>query len=236
MYYTIYETTNTLNGMKYIGKHITNDLNDEYIGSGLYLKNAILKYGKENFHREILHIFDNEQDMENKEKELVNREIISNKNYYNISLGGQGGVTVLYEGHPLYDSVCRKLSVAQQKRKKDASEITKELHKQKRVGMYGKKQSEKQKRIVSELNKGKPKSEKTKAKHLKSIMDTFNSPGYIHPNTGKKATPEQLLKMSEETKNRPKKTCEHCNKTLDGANYAKYHGDKCKHRTLDMAY
>jgi hypothetical protein len=214
--------------MKYIGKHATENIHDGYMGSGLYLKNAIKKYGKNAFRKEILFLFDCESDMENKERELVNENIISDNNYYNISLGGQGGITVLYPEHPMYDDVCKKISEAQQKRKKQASEITKELHKQKKVGMYGKKQSDNQKRIVSNKLKGVPKNIESVQKQKQSLMKTLNSDGYIHPNTGRKATTEQLKRMSEETRNRPKKTCIYCNKTLDPANYARYHGDNCK--------
>lgn len=52
----VYETTNTINDMKYIGKCIYGRINnwETYVGSGLYLKRAIKKYGKEKFVRVIL--------------------------------------------------------------------------------------------------------------------------------------------------------------------------------------
>ena len=43
----IYKTTNTVNGKIYIGKEKHNDNN--YIGSGRILNNAVKKYGKEVF-------------------------------------------------------------------------------------------------------------------------------------------------------------------------------------------
>lgn len=61
MTYTIYKTTNLLNGMFYIGKHQTEDPNDSYLGSGVYLKRAIAKYGKCNFKKEVLYVFDSEE-------------------------------------------------------------------------------------------------------------------------------------------------------------------------------
>lgn len=41
MFYIIYETTNIINGKKYIGKHVSNTLEDNYLGSGIAVKNAI---------------------------------------------------------------------------------------------------------------------------------------------------------------------------------------------------
>jgi len=91
MYYYVYKTTNIVNGKYYIGKHQTNNLNDGYLGSGATFKIALKKYGKENFKKEILFIFDNEKDIKQKEKELVTEELVFNKNSYNAGIGGGGG-------------------------------------------------------------------------------------------------------------------------------------------------
>ena len=83
MFYTIYKTTNNINGKYYIGKHTTLDLDDTYIGSGTILKRAINKYGIDNFTKEYLFIFDNEEDMTNKEHELVSEEFNKEDTNYN---------------------------------------------------------------------------------------------------------------------------------------------------------
>jgi hypothetical protein len=88
MYYTIYKTTNLINNKIYIGQHITDNLDDGYLGSGTNLHKAIKKYGKENFKKEILHIFDNFDDMDNKEKELVTKEFVLREDTYNLIQGG----------------------------------------------------------------------------------------------------------------------------------------------------
>jgi hypothetical protein len=87
LFYTIYKITNIINGKFYIGKHQTINLDDGYMGSGKLVRRAIQKYGKENFLKEILFIYDNEKDMNEKEKELV---IISEQTY-NLCDGGKGG-------------------------------------------------------------------------------------------------------------------------------------------------
>ena len=86
MYFTVYKITNNINGKFYIGKHQTTDLNDGYMGSGKLLLQAISKYGKENFTKEILFIFETEEEMNTKEKELV----VINEKSYNLCDGGNG--------------------------------------------------------------------------------------------------------------------------------------------------
>jgi hypothetical protein len=91
MKYTIYKITNKLNGKQYIGKHITSNVEDGYMGSGKHLKRAIEKYGIENFTKEIVYIFNTEDEMNRKEAELVTEEYCNRNDTYNICPGGQGG-------------------------------------------------------------------------------------------------------------------------------------------------
>jgi hypothetical protein len=91
MYYTVYKTTNQVNGKFYIGTHKTVDLNDDYIGSGKYLKYAIEKHGIENFKKEILFVFDNPEEMFAKEAEIVTKDFLAEENTYNLKVGGFGG-------------------------------------------------------------------------------------------------------------------------------------------------
>lgn len=87
-YNFIYKITNLLSGKMYVGLHSTDNLDDGYFGSGVYLKNAINKHGKENFQLEII---------EHTTEELIfEREIywISKLNTleegYNLTKGGEG--------------------------------------------------------------------------------------------------------------------------------------------------
>lgn len=87
-YYLIYKVTNLINNYIYIGKHITNDKNDNYMGSGNLIKEAIKEYGIQNFKKEILFECDNENELNLKEAELVNEDFLKNNNTYNINTGG----------------------------------------------------------------------------------------------------------------------------------------------------
>ena len=89
--YTIYKTVNLKNGKFYIGKHQTYNEYDDYLGSGIALEKAIQKYGKSNFYKEILFIFDNEFEMNQKEKEIITEELLKDNKSYNIGIGGEGG-------------------------------------------------------------------------------------------------------------------------------------------------
>lgn len=89
-FFIVYRTTNLCNNKIYIGAHKTFDLNDRYLGTNKILKSAIKKYGRENFEREVLFIFDNETEMFQKEAELVDSEFIKRKDTYNIVEGGRG--------------------------------------------------------------------------------------------------------------------------------------------------
>jgi hypothetical protein len=97
MYYTVYKITNKINGKFYIGTHKTKRLDDNYSGSGKYLKYAQEKYGIENFNKEILFVFDTAEEMYAKEAEIVNAEFLAEENTYNLKLGGFGGFDYLNE-------------------------------------------------------------------------------------------------------------------------------------------
>ena len=90
-FYIIYKLTNNVNNKIYIGAHVTKNINDEYMGSGHALNRAKKKYGIEKFKKEILHVFDNAQDMWEKELEIVNEEFCKDPTNYNIRTGGIGG-------------------------------------------------------------------------------------------------------------------------------------------------
>ena len=122
MKYTIYQITNTLNGKIYIGKHQTEDIHDGYFGSGVALRNAITKYGKENFVKEILFVFNSDEEMNAKERELITEEFVNRSDTYNLGVGGEGGPHFKGKTHTvesrrtISDETRRKISVAAKER------------------------------------------------------------------------------------------------------------------------
>lgn len=90
-YFLIYKITNLTNNKVYIGKHITYDKNDDYFGSGKLIRRAVEKHGIQNFKKEILFECSNEEEMNQKEKEIVNEKFVKSKNTYNLKIGGDGG-------------------------------------------------------------------------------------------------------------------------------------------------
>ena len=69
--FTVYRITNIINKKTYIGVHKTSNPNDSYMGSGLAIKAAIHKYGRENFYKEILLITEDKQQAYDLEMELI---------------------------------------------------------------------------------------------------------------------------------------------------------------------
>jgi hypothetical protein len=90
-YHYIYKTTNLKNGKFYVGMHSTDNLNDGYLGSGTRLRRSIRRNGIENFKIEYLEFFNNRNDLANREKELVNENLLKDPMCMNLKIGGDGG-------------------------------------------------------------------------------------------------------------------------------------------------
>jgi len=90
----IYKTTNLINGKIYIGKCSREKYTNKYLGSGIYLKRSIKKYGKENFSRETIEGNINSEELLN-EREKYWIKFFDAKNPevgYNLTDGGDGSL------------------------------------------------------------------------------------------------------------------------------------------------
>ena len=97
----IYKITNLMNNKIYIGQQYKD--RPTYLGSGKLIRQAILKYGKENFKKEVLQKCNSTAELDKyeiywiKELDATNREI-----GYNISEGGKVNRTMRGENNPTY--------------------------------------------------------------------------------------------------------------------------------------
>ena len=90
MNHYIYKITNNINGRYYIGARSCDYQieDDPYFGSGKILNQAVKKYGKQNFTKQILAKFNSRQQAFNAQKEIVNQQFIKLQKTYNITIGG----------------------------------------------------------------------------------------------------------------------------------------------------
>ena len=160
MFYTIYKITNKINGKFYIGKHQTHKVDDYYYGSGKKICEAINKYGKDSFIKEILFIFDNPKDMDDKEKEIITEEFVSRRDTYNIGVGGEGGPQFKGRKH----SEESKILIRQR------SGVARTEEQKRKTSENNKLTNESRGKKVSAALKGKPKSEEHKQKIREAII------------------------------------------------------------------
>lgn len=67
----VYITTNLINGKRYIGKRKFSDNWKSYLGSGIRLKEAIKKYGRNNFVKVIVDVGYSDEELSEKEMNLI---------------------------------------------------------------------------------------------------------------------------------------------------------------------
>ena len=138
-YHYIYKTINLINGKYYIGMHSTDNLEDGYIGSGKRLWNSIKIFGKHNFKCEILEMLPDRSSLKERERELVNEDVLKDKMCLNLQPGGGGGFVDEDHKKKFQKSGRRSVKIAlmkkriQKKKKKKTIETTKEVKKIKTI-------------------------------------------------------------------------------------------------------
>ncbi len=91
MIYCLYEVTNLVTGKIYVGAHGTENPDDSYLGSGKLVKLSVEKHGRANFSKRILGEFDNDEELVEAEKQMVDKEFVGRKDTYNLVVGGGCG-------------------------------------------------------------------------------------------------------------------------------------------------
>ena len=87
-YRYLYKITNTLTGQYYYGIHTTYNLDDGYMGSGKRLKLDQKRLGINNFKKEYIEFFNDNNALREAERKVVNWDILRDPLCYNIALGG----------------------------------------------------------------------------------------------------------------------------------------------------
>lgn len=183
-YNYVYKITNLVNGKIYIGKHSTDNLDDNYMGSGVILHQAYKKYGLGCFTKEVIDYYNNEEELNRGEIYWIAKYNSTDQNIgYNLTYGGDGHLGCKHsqetkikiseakkgkcggENHPMYGK-----HFSYETRRK-MSEAAKGKRCGDKNGMYGKCLSEVSKQKISKSlkgiepwNKGKTHSEESKRK------------------------------------------------------------------------
>lgn len=145
-YNYIYLITNKINGKIYIGKHSTNNLNDNYMGSGVLLRIAKQKYGIKNFTKEYLAFCDTEETLNYLEKFYI-KKYKAKEVGYNISEGGDGGALFIGKQH----SEETKRKIREARKRQIYTEETKRKMSESRKGKHHTKETNQK---ISDANKG----------------------------------------------------------------------------------
>jgi hypothetical protein len=118
-----------VNGKYYVGRHSTTNINDGYMGSGIWIKNAIRKYGRQNFIKEILDEANSSAALWELERKYVNETVVNDENSYNMSVGGKhyliGLTTDQLKKH---QSMAGKLGAAAYRKKLEQQGTLKDWH------------------------------------------------------------------------------------------------------------
>jgi len=211
--YKIYLITNNENKKQYVGitKFSLEERFSQHIKRGFILTEAIQKYGHQKFSIKLIEEVESAERAYELEQYYIKQYDTKVPNGYNLTDGGDG--IFGWEASEEYRQEC--------------SERVKQLHKEKKVGMYGKNHSEETKKKMSDSSKGKPKpwlvgrevSEGTREKirqlnlgkilseeTRKKISENHHDiSGENNPMFGKKHSAETIKKLKERAKNRPKR-------------------------------
>lgn len=211
--YKIYLITNKENKKQYVGitKFSLEERFSQHIKRGFLLTEAIQKYGEQKFFINLIEEVESSERAYELEQYYIKQYNTKVPNGYNLTDGGDG--IFGWEVSEEYRQQC--------------SERVKQLHKEKKVGMYGKKHSNETRKKMSSVSKGKPKpwllgrkfspetierlrqinlgkiaSEETRKKISENHHDVN---GEKNPMYGKKHSPETIEKLKQKAKNRPKR-------------------------------
>lgn len=246
IYYIVYETTNLINGKKYRGIHKCSKLEDGYLGSGIALELSIIKYGEQNFTREILEFCSSYDELIEREKFYVDENWVKDKSNYNLKTGGQSvGILSDESKRKISETLKEKYESGEIEKNRTPKYIPNEEQKDKISKTLKERYSENTHHLIGNepWNKGKsgvqkgwnkglkmgPQSEESKRKKSESLKKRYSqqehhSKGVEPPNKGKKG----MQIAWNKGKTMEKHECPHCGRKVDISNGKRWHFDNCK--------
>jgi predicted RNA-binding Zn-ribbon protein involved in translation (DUF1610 family) len=201
-----------LNGLKYFCKTVRTNI-QKYSGSGVRWTNHVKKYGKENINTvwvsDWFHCPHHLQDFALAFSEY--NQIVESSEWANlIPENGLTGNIGSKKGHMA--GISKPKSATHRKSISDTlTGITLD-------DRHGKEKADEIRAVMATKATGRVKTQATIDKTAAS-------------NLGKKRSQETITNLIECRKHYQKHTCEHCGKVTVPANYYRWHGDKCKHKS-----
>ncbi len=92
-FHFIYKTVCTVTSKFYIGMHSTDNLHDDYLGSGKRLSRSIEKHGVAAHIRQVIEMCDSREALREREKQIITEELLNDPLCMNMRTGGDGGAT-----------------------------------------------------------------------------------------------------------------------------------------------
>ena len=161
-YLTIYKTTHLPTGKFYIGRHITEDPYDSYLGSGRIISAMVKKFPKEEFKKEILKICLSLDDLIESERSLIS-EVINTPLCLNLIVGDPGTVGVLF-----VSDETKKVMSESKKKTHNTPEV------RKRISLAQQNRSEETRHKLGSANRGKKISQEIRDKLSATISGAGN--------------------------------------------------------------
>lgn len=237
MIHIIYKTISP-SGKYYIGRHSTSDLNDGYLGSGKWVRSV---NDKSSLTREILAYANSFDELKLLEEQFISKHIDdpNNMNFNDKSVGFPTGdlnwnrtedAKLIKRERKLGVSMEEEYGVEKAKLIKEKIASSMRGASNPNFGKIAR-------------NRGIPHSIQTREKMSKSVSEWMTSmtPDERREKFGNKAeangffnkqhssdTIEYLKIKQQSLRQTNRHTCPHCGKNIDAANFARYHGDKCK--------
>ena len=238
-YYTIYKTTNLINNKIYIGKHITSNIDDGYLGSGKILLKAIKKHGINNFEKEILFILSSKEEMNQKELEIVDEEFLSRSDTYNLKIGGDGGFDYINNNSlgvrdtEFYKKMSKK---GEKKRQLGYQNFLNDTNRAKKAHNKSRETLKKKYKdgIMKNPMLGKNHSDKTK--NIISKKAKLNQQGENNSFFGKQHSESSKDLIRQKLKNRPLFKCPYCNISCIEGLFNRWHNHNCNKNPNSKRY